>query len=110
MLTFKEVQKTIKHNPPTEFYSDPDDFDSYEEYEEAYQEDCDTYIQHIAEVLGYTLSNDMFDDIEGTLDIEDKKEDLFGFFFDRMVMPDYFETEYDDYNDDYDSYNDDYDY
>lgn len=113
-MTFKEIQKTIKKNPATEFYPDPDEFESYEDYEEAYHEDRDTYIQHIAEILGYALVDDMFEDIEGVIDEEDAKEDLFGFFYDRMVMPDYFESDYDnydDYNDEYDDYNgNDYDY
>ena len=116
-IDYKTITKTIKNNPPTTYYPDPDNYDNYDDYADAYDDEKEFYMQNIAKILGYNTYDAMFNDLEGNT-LDEAESDLFDFFYDTMVKEDYFDEDvYDDYErddyDDYDSYGggyNDYDY
>lgn len=106
-LDYKDIQKCIKRNKPTN-YPNPDDFDNYDDYAEAYDDEKQFYMQHIATLLDYKTYEDMLTDLDVT-NIEDAEYDLFEFYYNNMVNEDYFDMD-DGYYDDCDELDSDYDY
>lgn len=110
-LDYKNIKKAIKSNPPTTYYPNPDDFEEYDEYAEAYDDAKDLYMSNIARSLGYSGYKEMFKSL-GDVNLDDAEEDLFGFFYENMVADDYYDWKYasddddDNYYDDEDPYGD----
>ena len=109
-IDYKTIKKCIKKNLSNIQYPDPDEFEDFDDYQDAYDDEKTFYMQHIATVLGYSNYTDMFKDLGDSVDLDEAEDELFGFFYDSMVREDYYDAEpYDDYDDyDDDEYNDDY--
>ena len=97
----RDIKKCIKQNKPDGSYPDPDDFEDYEEYAEAYDNEKASYMRYISTLFNFKSVDEMLKAVYPD-NPEEAEYELFEFFYDNMVNEDYFDV--DDYSDDY--YND----